>query len=282
MTTVTRVPLALALVVAAVSGTLPAQQALYSRSAGDTLRYHNMTKMDGVMHGAAGDTPFTLSRTATFAFVFSGGDTLTAWYDALAIDASGALAGETPNSEALLHAPFRLRMEPNGRVTTIKSPGLPRAARLFAELPTQLDDFFTRLPASGKMPIGAKWADTATRTESDSAGHRLSIRRISHYRALRDSTIGRRRVVVISQHTDIRITSSVPMQQQPYVDALSLSGIEDGTALFCVAEGRLLSRERNGRLRGSVTYRGGDSPWVVNQSYRYHRTDVLEDVAPRL
>ena len=274
------VSFAFAVVASAPCRSLQAQEAEYSRSAGDTLRYHNVTRMDGVVHGAAGDAPFTLSRDATFAFAFTGGESVTAFYETLAIEASGALGGEKANPEALLRAPFRLHMEPNGHSVTVKSPELPRTARLIAELPPGFDDFFPRLPSSGKLSIGTSWTDTWTRTESDSAGRHLSMRRINHYKATRDSSVDGLPVVVISQHTDIRITSSTPMQQQPYVAALSLTGDEDGEALFCVAEGKLLWRERKGELHGAVTYKGGDEPWVVNQAYHYHRTDVLETGRP--
>ena len=270
------IALAAAAPVAAPVASLGAQAAAYNREAGDTLRYHDVTKMDGMVHGAAGDAPFTLTREATFAFSFGGGESVTAWFDSLAIEASGALGGEKSHSEELLHAPFKLHMEPNGRVQTVRAPELPRNARLIAELPPQLDDFFPRLPASGRMSIGAVWTDPATRSESDSAGHHLLIRRISHYRALRDTVVDLQKAVVISQHVDVKITSTVPMQTQPYIAALSLTGIEDGIAVFCPIAGRLLSRERTGELRGAVTYKGGDAPWGVNQTYHYHRMDVLE------
>jgi hypothetical protein len=276
-------PLALAaLSVLACSGaaSLRAQAVTYHWSAGDTLRYHNTTKMEGVVHGAAGDAPFTLSRDAVYAFAFGSGDSLTAWYESLAVDASGALGGDKPNPQELLHLPYRLRMEPNGRVVTIKSPTLPRTARLIAELSPQLDDFFPRLPVSGRISAGETWMDTVTRSENDPDGHHVSIRRISHYKAARDSMVDGKAAMVITQHTDVRITTSAPMQQQPFVTDLSLTGDEDATALFGVADGRMLSRERSGELRGAVTYKGGEKPWVVNQSYRFHRTDVLEP-APR-
>lgn len=276
-----RIWVALALsMMGAAGGSLRAQSAVYSLSAGDTLRYRNSTKMEGMVHGAAGDAPFTLVREATFAFAFSGGESVTAWYDALAVDASGAMAGEKPNSEALLRAPFRLHMEPNGHVVTIKSPELPRTARLIAEVPPNLDDFFPSLPKSRKLTIGTSWTDTSTRAASDTAGHRFSQRRINHYLAKRDTVIDGRTATVITQRTEVRITSTVPMQAQPYIAALSLTGEETGTAVFSVAEGRLLSRERNGELHGAVTYKGAADPWVVNQSYHYRRTDVLEREKP--
>lgn len=271
--------LALPLAMAA-AGQLRAQQAEYARTAGDTIRYRNATKMEGVVRGAAGDAPFTLTRDATFAFAFAGGESVTAWLDAIAVEASGALGGERPSSDALVRALFRLHMTPNGRVVTVKAPEIPRSARLIAELPVQLDDFFPHLPANGTLKVGTTWTDTATRAESDSAGHHLSIRRINHYRASGDSLVGGRMAVVIVQHVDVRITSTVPMQTQPYIAALALTGDEDGTSLFSVSEGRLLFRERSGELHGAVTYKGGEEPWVVNQSYHYRRTDVLETVRP--
>ncbi len=269
------------LIASASRAPLAAQEAaVYVRAAGDTLRYRNVTKMDGTVHGAAGDAPFTLSRDAVFAFAFSGTEAVTAWYDALAIEASGALGGQKPNPDALLHAPFRLHMEPNGRVATVKAPELPRTARLIAELPPGFDDFFPRLPATGTLSIGATWTDTSTRNESDSTGRRIYMRRISHYKVTGDSIVGGRRAAVVSQHTDVHINSSMPMQQQPYIAALSLSGDEDGVALFFVTEGRMFSRDRKGDLHGAITYKGGDAPLVVDQNYHYRRSDTLEPAKP--
>jgi hypothetical protein len=254
--------------------------AIYMRPAGDTIRYHNVTRMDGNVRGPAGDAPFTLSRDATFAFVFSGGDAVTAFYETLAIEASGALGGEKPNPEALIRAPFRLHMEPNGHVATVKAPELPRTARLIAELPPGFDDFFPRLPATGSLRVGMTWIDTTTRSENDSTGRKIYQRRINHYRATGDSVVHGKSAIVISQHTDVRITSVNPMQQAPYTAELSLTGDEDGVSLFSVREGQLISRDRKGELHGQVTYRGGDEPWVVPQTYHYHRTDVLEVPKP--
>jgi hypothetical protein len=269
--------LAFAFALAAACAPLAAQDAaVYMRAAGDTLHYRNLTKMDGTVHGAAGDAPFTLSRDAVFTFAFSGTDAVTAWYDALAIEASGALGGEKPNPEALLRAPFRLRMEPNGRVATVKSPELPRTARLIAEIPPGFDDFFLRLPSTGTLPIGAIWTDTSTRNDSDSTGRRVYMRRIGHYKVVGDSVVRGRKAAVVSHHTEVRLMSTTPMQQQPFVAELSLSGDEEGVALFFVNEGRLFSRERTGDLHGTITYKGGDEPLVVNQNYHYRRSDVLE------
>ena len=258
------------------SASLAAQPVTYRWSVGDTLRYHNTTKMEGVVHGAAGEAPFTLVRDAVYAFAFGEGESLTAWYESLAVDASGALGGDKPNAQELLRLPYRLHMEPNGRVVTLKSPTLPRTARLIAELSPQLDDFFPRLPVSGAISSGTAWTDTVTRSENDPDGHHVSIRRISHYKAARDSMVDGKAAIIITQHTEVRITTSAPMQQQPFITDLSLTGDEDATALFSVTDGRMLSRERSGELRGAVTYKGGEKPWVVNQSYRFHRTDVLE------
>jgi len=164
---------------------------------------------------------------------------------------------------------------------TIKSPTLPRTARLIAELSPQLDDFFPRLPVTGAVAPGAVWTDTVTRSENDPDGHKVSVRRISHYAAGGDTTIDGRRGMLITQRTEVHITTSAPMQQQPFVAVLTLAGDEQGTALFSVADGRMLSRERDGELRGEVTYKGGDKPWVVNQSYHFHRTDILESPPPQ-
>jgi hypothetical protein len=193
---------------------------------------------------------------------------------------TGALGGEKPNPEALIRAPFRLHMEPNGRVATVKAPELPRTARLIAELPPGFDDFFPRLPATGRVQVGTMWTDTSTRNESDSTGRRVYQRRINHYKATGDSVVNGKSLIVISQHTDVRITSAGPMQQAPYTAELSLTGDEDGVSLFSLADGRLFARERKGELHGQITYKGGDEPWVVPQAYHYHRTDVLEPAKP--
>jgi hypothetical protein len=280
MTARARLAAAILLSAAAFAPLTAQDAAVYIRAAGDTLHYRNVTKMDGTVHGAAGDAPFTLSRDAVFTFAFSGGDAVTAWYDALVIEASGALGGQKPNPDALLHAPFRLRMEPNGHIATIKAPELPRTARLIAELPPGFDDFFPRLPSSGTLTAGTTWTDTTTRNESDSTGRRVYMRRVSHYKAMGDSTVDGRTVTIVAQHTDVRINSTTPMQQQPYVAELALTGDEDGVALFFAAQGRMLSRERKGDLHGVITYKGADEPLVVNQHYHYQRSDILEAQKP--
>jgi hypothetical protein len=271
---------AVALFALAAIAPVAAQRAVYRHPTGDTLRFHDSTRMDGVVHGAAGDEPFTLSRNATIAFAFGTGESVQAWYETLAIDASGALGGPPANSDALLHAPFLLHMEPNGRVQTLRSPTFPRAMRLIAEIPPQLDDYFPRFPVSGApLRLAQAWTDTVSRVERDSAGRRFSTRRITRYRYDHDTVDAGRHALVIVTHTDVRIESSMPMQQQPYIAALALTGDEDGLAVFSAAEGRLLARDRTGELRGTVTYKGGDDPWVVNQSYRFHRLSVAIEPA---
>ena len=103
---------ALSVLACAAAASLPAQAVTYHWSVGDTLRYHNTTKMEGVVHGAAGDAPFTLSRDAVYAFAFGGGDALTAWYESLAVDASGALGGDKPNPQDLRRLGARSGIEP--------------------------------------------------------------------------------------------------------------------------------------------------------------------------
>ncbi len=274
---------AVTLLVSATMAPLAAQRAVYRHPTGDTLRFHDSTKMDGDVHGAAGDAPFTLSRDATISFAFGAGESVQAWYESLSIDASGALGGPPANPEALLHAPFLLNMEPNGRVQTLRSPTFPRTMRLIAEIPPGLDDYFPRMPASGAvLRMNEAWTDTVTRVESDSTGRHFSNRRITRYRYDRDTVDGDRHALVIVVHTDVRIESSVPMQQQPYIALLALTGEEDGMAVFSAVEGRLLARDRKGELRGTVTYKGEDDPWVVNQSYRFHRISVaIEPVTPK-
>jgi hypothetical protein len=248
-----------------------AQRAVYTLTGGDTLRFHETTKIDGVVRGAAGDNTFSITRESTIAFAFMGGESVQASYDALVVEASGAMGGQKANGEELLHQPFVLHMEPNGRVQTIHSPSFPRSVRLIAQLPPQFDDFFLRLPVpGGPLEIGTVWVDTTTLARNDSAGQRLSVRRIGHYRVERDSVVGNRPAVVVNAHTELRFDTSTPMQQSPFVSSLLLTGDEDSIVLFSVAEGRMLGRERTGELHGVLTYKGGDEPFVVNQSYKFH------------
>jgi hypothetical protein len=251
---------------------LGAQHLAYDRTAGDTLHFRETTRIDGVVHGAAGDNAFALTRQSTVAFAFGTGDALQAWYEAFTIDGSGALGGQHASGDSLLHVPFTLKMTPNGRVQTVHAPAIPRSMRLIAELPVQFDDFFPRLPASGAtVTKGASWSDTATTTDGEVGGpRRTSIRRITHYHADHDSIVAGQRTVVITLKSELRLEAQAQMQQAPFVVSLLLTGNEDGTALFSVSQGRLLARERNGELHGALTYKGGDQPITLNQNYKYH------------
>jgi len=123
---------------------------------------------------------------------------------------------------------------------TVKSPELPRTARLIAEIPPNLDDFFPSLPKRGNSRSHHvdRYRDTLGERHRRTP---LSQRRISHYVATRDSIVDGRSATVITQRTEVRVTSTVPMQAQPYIAALSLTGEETGVSLFSVSEGRLLS-----------------------------------------
>ena len=75
----------------------------HQRAAGDTLRFHQATKMSQTMASdATGEITQSMNSNARLVAAFGGGDTITAWIDSAASKASGPLGEIEPDMSTIL------------------------------------------------------------------------------------------------------------------------------------------------------------------------------------
>jgi hypothetical protein len=235
----------------------------------DTLRFREVTESHSVLRTGQGDVATKSDHDGTIAVVGLPGDSVRAWYEALAIGVSSPIPIPTfnrrPATDSALLAPFHLRVDPLGRTTLLSAPTFPKSFEGLTDLSKQFFDFFLRLPNS-PLRIGLSWSDTIS--VADSALTRTSSTSIASYRVERDTTVSGTPALVISMKQQMRSWSEGPAQGPTTRIESQMEGSEDGIVVFAPRTGRLLGRERRGKWTGTLTIRGteGRQSQLTNES----------------
>lgn len=198
-----------------------------------------------------------------------------AWYESLRIAVSTPQARQAPATQAALRRPFDLTFDARGRIRTLRAPEFPAAFEGVTDLSHQFDDLLLRLPV---VPLarGAAWSDTAVIETRPAAGGSMRTERFFSARVVRDTVIDGDPAWVIELLQRTTVNGTQPMKGQPLSVRTALSGSDSGTVVFSTASGRMLARQRTGRLAGTLTYEGGPQPTVIpmEQSYENSVTRV--------
>jgi hypothetical protein len=264
-------------VLALVPDSTRAQQPRYRLTPRDTLRYHEVTEARSVMRLPQGLLNVATLHDATVALTGEAADTVRAWYERLALSQTGPTGERRPVTDSALRRPFRVTLPPNGRAATVTAPIFPDQVAQLTDLTHEFEDFFISLPVAALRP-GAAWTDTIETTTSGRPQDSYESRRVRSFRVQRDTAIGGTRAVVIAveQQWSLRATSRV--DGEPAVFMTRLVGPEEGTALFAPGAGRLLDRERRGRMEGEFTVEGPERRSAFPQTWEY--TSRLRLVTP--
>jgi hypothetical protein len=266
-----RLTIALPLVTVAVAASAQnGPAAAYARQAGDTLRFREITHASSTLLAPRGTVVVSSEHDATMAVTFFRGDTARAWYETLVLSARSPAGDASPATEEALRKPFVLRFDARGRVETISTPRFPRSFEGVTDLSRQFEDFFLTLPDQPLAP-GTAWVDTAVRRDS-TAGRLSGTSRVSHYRVLRDTVVGREPAVVIGARQELQVESVEPGPQPGLTTRSLLAGADSGVYVFAPATGRLLGRVRKGKLEGTLAFEGGAQPVRIPQRFEYENT----------
>jgi hypothetical protein len=253
---------------ALIACALPARaQSAYYTPTRDTLRFRETTQLHVTLTMPQGEIPMTVEQRATLSLVRLPGDSARAWFDSLAISATGPQGELKPETDSALKRNFRLGLDSRGRVTNVSAPQWPASLQSVTDLSHQFDDFFLRLPAQS-LKVGLAWSDTTSQT--DSTADRFSRwRRTSDYRVERDTTVGTTPAVVVRMRQKMSATISAPVPNQAMRSDAQLQGEEEGYFVFAPATGRLIARRREGKLEGPVKASGAAGEMQMNQSISY-------------
>jgi len=231
------------------SGPRPAQ---YSRAAADTLYYVDSLTTDVTIAVQGQTIPMMMRQAGVYAVAFSGGDSARAWFDTLAISVESPMMGGIQRDTVIaqrLKQPATLTFRRNGVVEVLTLPPLPPQAQQVGDMRRQYADFFLRLP-SAPLTAGYAWTDTLVRRDS-SATNDITNTSIIQYTVRGDTTINEMLATVIG--AVVRTTATGTSTGGPLPFQMELTGTENNTYYFSVAEGRMVGRDRQGALNGEMT-----------------------------
>ena len=252
---------------ALIACALPARAQTTYASTRDTLRFRETMQLQVHLTMPQGEIPMSVEQRSTIALVRLPGDSARAWFDSLAISATGPQGEMKPPTDSALKRMFRLGLDARGRVRDVNAPQWPASLQGVTDLSHQFDDFFLRLPAK-PLKVGLAWSDTTSQT--DSTADRFSRwRRTTDYRVERDTTIGTTPAVVVSAKQRMSATISAPIPNQGMRSDAQMQGEENGYFVFAPTTGRLIARRREGKLEGPVKASGTMGEMQMNQSISY-------------
>ncbi len=252
-----------------------AAPAAYSRSAKDTLRFHEVTHTEIRMTTPQGEFTIPADHDARISVVFLPGDSARAWYDSLRVSLNSPAGLMAPETGSLLKQPFALKLDNRGRTTLTSAPKFPEALQGVTDLSHQFDDFFLRLPAQ-PLKIGLMWTDTVSRTDS-TGGKWIQITTIGQFRVERDTTVAGQAAMVISAKQRQMLNSEAPVPGQDLRAQSTLTGNDDGFFLFAPKTGRMLGRQRKGELTGQMVMSGAAGSMTIGQTMTFtNRIDLVK------
>ena len=250
--------------------TLPAGAQTTYASTRDTLRFRETTQFRMTLTMPQGEMPISMELNATMSVVRLSGDSARAWFDSLALSATGPQGEQRPATDSALKRPFRFSLDSRGRVTNVSAPTWPASLQGVTDLSHQFDDFFLRLPAQ-PLKVGLAWSDTTTLTDSTADRYSRWVR-ATDYHVLRDTTVDSTPALVIGVKQKLGVKISAPIPGQQMRSDAQLNGEENGYFVFAPKTGRLIGRRREGKLDGPVKASGAMGEMQMNQAISYTST----------
>jgi hypothetical protein len=245
--------------------------AQYRRTDRDTTRLREVTMSRTALTAPSGVVELRSEHDATIALTFGRADSARAWYESLRIAMVAPQGRQEPVTSAALQRPFVLSVDARGRVRTLSAPEFPAAFEGITDLSQQFVDLLVRLP-NAPLARGLVWADTVIDEKRGSNEAQSRGERVIRSRVVRDTVIGEESAWVIESVQRVTIVGTQPVKGQPLVVRTKLTGADSGTVVFSAQQGRMLARQRVGKLAGTLTYEGGPQPVVLPMEQRYENT----------
>jgi hypothetical protein len=247
----------------------------YSRSLSDTLRYHEITSVRGVVSTPGGDLPVEVNHDANIAVVFKPNDRAEAWYETLQVSSRSPMGNKTPDATELLHEPFVLEFGANGDVNTVSAPAIPESFVGVTNLRSQFMDFFLVLPDEPLRP-GAEWESTIRKQDSTDTGGTVNFEKVGTYKVVGDTLIDGAVAVLIEAAVQNTIESTQFIPAQGITVRSVFKGPEQNRFYFSTDRGELILRKRSAHIRGTSEVTGGPQPMSMDQEMQYESSLNLE------
>lgn len=243
-------------------------------SAADTLRYRERTHDEMVILLPQADLSVATDHDVEIGFVRISDDSAHAWYERIDIVSHSPMGRQQPDASAALGQLFVLRFEDDGNVTALTTPTFPDALTAVTDLRHQFVDFFMP-PADEPLRVGMTWSDTLVISGDGETGVGGVSTHAADYRVVADTTHDGVSAFVVESSVQLEMLTNGPVPDQPGLTMrMELAGPETNTFWIARDDGRLLRRERDAELTGTLTYIGGPQP--VELEVRRTYTNVIE------
>lgn len=240
----------------------------YRLGVGDTLAFRESTTTTVELHTPQASVVAGSSQDAVIEMTATGPGVVTAWYAELSVGSSGPNGEESPSTADLIREPYTLHVSGTGHVETEGAPSPPADVTAITDLTQQFFDFLVLVP-DDRPAEGVVWTDTLVSTESSLPETTHELRAIRTYTARGDTTLDGVQAQIFETITTVEMESTSPMAGQGGLTATTeVSGEGTGAAYFDWEGGRLLGRQRSGRLEGVLRI-NAPQPVELPQSMSY-------------
>ena len=270
--------LALAVLAGCVPGVgSPAPAALRYEAAGPEQLLYSLgdTAQFTVESGPLGPMRVTTSHTGTAELRFQNtpeGIGVTVRFPTLTSRFETAVQGAEEADEDDINGAFEVRLGPRGAVSVVDTPWLSPTLSRIAGPEALVRPFFIRLPDRPVVP-GDRWVDTVTTSERSDGTATVATSRITT-RLVGDTTISGVSLLVLRTRTENEIETTGTSGRVEIVQRVT--GATTGRALWDPARSRLVLREEEGRLSGTLRMVGVDRE-PLDVSARVQRRVELRD-----
>jgi hypothetical protein len=234
---------------------------------GGTLLYREVTEGELTLYTPAGARLLGQTHVATIALAFGATDSVTAWYDSLAVEAQSLEGRQRPATALLLRQPFQLRCDARGRLTTLRAPRIPQEILEITDLSQEFTDFLVRTPTVA-LEVGVEWTDTLAHLVPETGGTFRKYTAYATWRVQTDTLYAGTRAWILTGRSRLSLEAGDLAPRHSGQAVSVLAGEEQGRAILAEG-GRLLSRTKQGNLAGQLTIRSGSKAQSFQQDYHY-------------
>jgi hypothetical protein len=248
---------------------LSGQATSFRLAVGDSLVYLEKSQNVITIQAPQGAVEMKSWHDGHIAIVGRSSGRAQAWYRSLILKNEGpGGVTQTPDTKAMLTAPFELEIRPNAKIRVISAPVMPDAIAAITDLTRQFDDFLIKLPTE-KMAPRLAWSDSIT-TKSSKPNGTYEGTYVSEFTVQGDTTIGNARVWKVGVVSQITIESSMPGEAGTLT--ATIGGVDSGFALIRSTDGVMLRRVRRGDLKGKMKMTSGNRTIDLPQTVKYEST----------
>jgi hypothetical protein len=234
----------------------------------DTLRYDERTTAQQTVQVGDRTSTMELEVAARLATILQRN--ARAWFEELKITRTDSTEGPySPWTAPVIRQPFTFAFTSDGRVTIRRTPEVPDYLLGVYDVSLQFEDFFITLPRQ-PLAVGVTWMDTLIINRRVSPTRRYQSGGTRRYLVERDTVVNGVPAVLLRTTGAARINATDSREETTV--RIEMEGQEAGLAIVTKDGSRLLVREREGRMIGTMLMTLGGLELTASTHGEYQST----------